>query len=232
MALLLVKGSCMDIFMFLTRVVFNFVIFMIFATFHEYAHGWVAYRLGDPTAKENGRLSLNPIVHIHLFWTIIMPILLLIFSNGRFVLGSAKPVPVNQYLMRNPQRDILWVSIAGPMANAIWMLALIGAMKVLVMTNIITPASPIYTLLYVCMYINAILLVFNLLPIPPLDGSSIIEYMLPERYIDKYEKIKPYIFIAFITLMYFGLFNKIFGYIFNLILVAFRLESPRFYGLL
>jgi Zn-dependent protease len=220
----------MDIIMLITRAVFNFTIFIIFATFHEYAHGWMAYRFGDSTAKQNGRLSLNPIVHIDLFWTIIMPVMLLIFSNGRFAIGSAKPVPVNQYLMRNPKRDIIWVGLAGPGANVAWALILIVLMKALVIYNILTPASPLYTLLFICMYINVILVVFNMLPIPPLDGSRVVEGLLPDRYAYQYQKIGPYMFIIFIAFMYFGLFSKLFGYVLVLIIYAFKLNVPQYFG--
>lgn len=220
----------MDILMLLTRAVFNFTIFIIFATFHEYAHGWMANHFGDSTAKQNGRLSLNPITHIDPFWTIIMPIMLLIFSNGRFAIGSAKPVPVNQYLMRNPKRDIIWVGLAGPGANVLWALALIGLMKLLIMTNTLTPASPLYTLLFVCMYINVILLVFNMLPIPPLDGSRVVEGLLPDRYAYQYQRIGPYMFIALIALMYFGLFGKLFWLVLKLIMYIFRIDSPLYFG--
>jgi Zn-dependent protease len=220
----------MDILMLITRAVFNFTIFIIFATFHEYAHGWMAYRFGDSTAKQNGRLSLNPIVHIDLFWTIIIPAILLISTGGRFAIGSAKPVPVNQYLMRNPKRDIIWVGLAGPGANVAWALLLIGLMKALVKYNILTLASPVYTLLFICMYINVILLVFNMLPIPPLDGSRVVEGLLPDRYADQYQRIGPYMFIVIIALMYFGVLYKLFIYAIYLIQYVFKLGSPQFSG--
>ena len=87
----------------IAQAVLTFTLFIIFATFHEYAHGWMANRLGDPTAKRSGRLSLNPAMHIDLIWTIIMPAMILISSGGRFAFGSAKPVPVNPYQLRNPK---------------------------------------------------------------------------------------------------------------------------------
>ncbi len=151
----------------ITQAVFSFAIFIIFATFHEYAHGWMAYRCGDLTAKNAGRLSLNPLVHIDIFWTIIMPILLLISSGGRFAIGSARPVPVNPYNFRNPRRDTVLVGLAGPGANVIWALVLIAVMKLGSKYGIFHNDSPFYTLLFICMYINVILLVFNMLPIPP-----------------------------------------------------------------
>jgi len=215
----------MDIIYLITWAAFTFVIFIIFATFHEYAHAWVAYRCGDPTAKQNGRISLNPIVHIDLFWTIIMPIMLLLSTDGRFAIGSAKPVPVNPSLFRNPRRDIVLVGLAGPSTNAIWALLLIGLMKLWV--NSFSPYSsvfkPIYILMYICMSTNVMLLLFNMLPIPPLDGSRIIEALLPNRYAYYYEKIGPYMFILLIVLMYFGLFGRLFNFVLNIIIYIFKL---------
>ena len=209
----------------ITEVAFTFVLFIIFATFHEFAHAWVAYRCGDPTAKQNGRLSLNPIVHIDLFWTIIMPIILLVSTSGKFAIGSAKPVPVNPSLFRNPRRDIVLVGIAGPSANAIWALLLIGLMKLLANSVLrdLAISMPIYILLYRCMSVNVVLLVFNMLPVPPLDGSRIIEALLPNRYAYYYEKIGPYMFILLIALMYLGLFGSLFRFVLNLIIYIFKL---------
>lgn len=207
----------------ITQAIFNFVIFIIFATFHEYAHGWMAYRCGDLTAKNAGRLSLNPLVHIDIFWTIVMPVLLLISSGGRFAIGSARPVPVNPYNFRNPKRDIMLVGLAGPGANVIWALVFIAIMKMGSKYGIFYSSSPIYTFLFICMYINIILLVFNMLPIPPLDGSRVIEAILPDRYASKYIRISPFMFIFLIGLMYFGILGRLFGFVLNLIIFTFKL---------
>jgi Zn-dependent protease len=206
----------------IARTVLTFTIFIIFATFHEYAHGWMAYRRGDPTAKQSGRLSLNPIAHIDIVWTIILPAIMLISSGGRIAFGSAKPVPVNPYLLRDPKRDMIWIGLAGPATNVAWIIALIIIMK----TGLFSPVSPVYLLLFICMYINMILLVFNMIPIPPLDGSRVVEGLLPDTYANEYARIKPYGFIILLILIYFGVFGQLFSRILYLVMRIFAIQFP------
>ena len=206
----------------IARAVFMFTIFIVFATFHEYAHGWMANRLGDSTAKRSGRLSLNPVVHIDLIWTIILPAMLLISTGGRFAIGSAKPVPVNPFWLRNPKRDMIWVGLAGPGVNVVWSLLFIFVMK----TGLFSASSPVYLLLFICMVMNIILLVFNMLPIPPLDGSRVIEGILPDRYAEQYARLKPYVFIILIMLMFFGVLRQLFGIVLYLVVRVFALNIP------
>ncbi len=190
--------------------ILTFTMFIIFATFHEYAHGWMAYRLGDSTAKRSGRLSLNPLTHIDPVWTILMPIMLLLSSGGRMAFGSAKPVPVNPYWLRNPKRDMMWVGIAGPATNVLWALGLIIIMKAGLNTGLLMPGSRIYfkgvpyLFLFMAMQINIVLLVFNMLPIPPLDGSRVVEGLLPDKYAEEYARIKPYGFMIIIIILSMG----------------------------
>ena len=204
------------------RTVFTFTIFIIFATFHEYAHGWMAYRLGDPTAKRSGRLSLNPLAHIDPFMTIILPAMLLIFSRGRFAIGSAKPVPVNPFWLHNPKRDMIWVGLAGPSTNVAWALALIIIMK----SGLFSPAHPVYFVLFICMYINIILLVFNMLPIPPLDGSRVVEGLLPDRYADQYSRLRPYGFMILMVLVFLGVFGRLLFFVLSLVIGIFAIQIP------
>jgi len=204
------------------RAAFTFTIFIIFATFHEYAHGRMAYRCGDPTAERSGRLSLNPLVHIDLFMTIILPIMLLIFSGGRFAIGAAKPVPVNPFWLRNPKRDMVWVGLAGPGANVAWALGLI----VLIKASHLSPASPFYLFLFMCMYVNIILLVFNMIPIPPLDGSRVVEGLLPDRYAEQYAKLRPYGFIMLMFLVFSGVFSRLFSLVLYLVMRVFTVPFP------
>ena len=182
----------------------------------------MAYRLGDSTAKRSGRLSLNPLAHIDPFMTIILPAMLLLFSGGRFAIGAAKPVPVNPYLLRNPKRDMIWVGLAGPATNVIWALVLIFIMK----TGLFPPTHPLYLLLFICMYINVVLLVFNMIPIPPLDGSRVLEGLLPDKYAEQYAKLRRYGFMILIILVYLGVFGRLFSVVMYLVLRAFSIPVP------
>ena len=151
---------------------------LIALTFHEFAHGYVAYRLGDPTAKMMGRLTLNPLAHLD-------PIGTLMIFLVRF--GWAKPVPVDPRNLRNPKRDMLWIAAAGPLMNM--GLALISGLliRVLWAAGLATPhaggsGNVLFTMLYLSLYINLALAIFNILPLPPLDGSKILAGILPNRY--------------------------------------------------
>lgn len=164
---------------------FNLPAFMVAIVVHEYAHGYIAHKLGDDTAKYMGRLTFNPLAHIDLFGTLILPIMLII-SGSPFVVGWAKPVPVNFYNLRNPKRSMVWVGVAGPAANFITA----GATYILLRTVIIRQELLINFLVNVYL-INLILGVFNLIPIPPLDGSRILIGLLPEKWALMYARIKP-----------------------------------------
>lgn len=180
----------------------SFGLFIIAMTVHEFAHGWVAYKLGDTTAKYSGRLTLNPLAHIDLMGTIILPLFLFISTRGQFVFGYAKPVPINYLALRNPKRDIICVGASGPLANFIFALALS------IMSKFIT-APLINFILINLIYINVLLGVFNLMPIPPLDGSRILMGLLPESLASRYAMIEPYGFFVIMLLIGLGLFDLI-----------------------
>jgi len=180
--------------------------------FHEIAHGWVAYRLGDPTAARLGRLTLNPLAHIDLFGTILVP-LMLIVANAPFVFGYAKPVPVNYANLRNPKRDMIWVAAAGPVTNLLlalvctilWksLLTSLGgeSARVQAPSYAATFVAPIVLMAQSGILINISLAVFNAFPLPPLDGGRVLIGLLPEGLSRTVARIEPFGFIILIILL-------------------------------
>ncbi len=148
-------------------------------TFHEAAHGWVAWRLGDDTAYRLGRVTFNPIRHIDPFGTVVLPALLLLASGGRMMLGFAKPVPVNFWRLRRPRRDMVLVAAAGPATNLV--LAVVSSLLLHGLEWVPQGARQLVALNLVnSMWINLLLCVFNMLPLPPLDGGRVAVGLLPQ----------------------------------------------------
>lgn len=162
---------------------------------HEVAHGWVAERCGDPTARLAGRITLNPLPHIDPFMSIVLPALLLLSRSG-IIFGGARPVPVNPYYFRRPGRDEVLVSLAGITANVALALVFVVLARVLVAAGWALDAAGRMTLpMYVCVMgvaINAMLAAFNLLPIPPLDGSHVLEKVLPWEWRERYMALRSF----------------------------------------
>ena len=179
---------------------------MAFAiTIHEFAHGYVAYKLGDPTAKYLGRLSFNPLVHIDLFGTILLPLTMV--TLGLPPLGWAKPVPINFSSLKNPKRDMLWVGIAGPCANLLIAILFAGIIKLPFVKE-----NAIYVqLLSLSVILNLVLGVFNIIPIPPLDGSRILISLLPLRYAYIYSFVESYGFLIIFLLLWMGALRNVIG---------------------
>ncbi len=194
---------------------------------HEYMHGYVAYRMGDTTAKRAGRLTLDPMAHIDPFGTIILPgllFLLTLMGRGGFIIGYAKPVPINPFLFRKP-RGIIWVSLAGPASNLFLGLISLGIVRILlVFSGGPVLEKVVYTFIYIA-YINILLFVFNLIPIPPLDGSRIVGYFLRGEAKRFYTSLEPFgFFIVLLLVMVFGtVFSNLVNGVFDFFL--------RIYGL-
>lgn len=192
---------------FITELIILAPPLLLALTFHEFAHGFVAYRLGDPTARNAGRLTLNPLSHLDPLGTIA-------FFFIKF--GWAKPVPVNPGYFRNPKQDMLWVALAGPVTNLALALISAIAVKAVWLVAEILPYStaaeailvPFNAMLIASVWINLVLCIFNFLPIPPLDGSRILTGLLPDRLAMSYLQLERYGFIIILLLAFSGILSK------------------------
>ncbi|MDE0484770.1 MAG: site-2 protease family protein [Candidatus Poribacteria bacterium] len=169
--------------------------FIILLTFHEWGHAKSANMLGDPTARDQGRMSLNPAVHIDPIGTLFLPLIGSLFGGGFF--GWAKPVPVNPYNLKNPRRDIMLIAAAGPFMNILLTFVIFGIIQILELTLNFKPYNSkthlaIYQFLGTSAHISVFLAVFNMLPLFPLDGFSVVNGLLPERASRQFSKLAPY----------------------------------------
>ena len=175
---------------------------MLFAiTLHEAAHGYVAKYFGDYTAYQAGRISLNPLDHIDLVGTILVPVGLLIFTAGQFVFGWAKPVPINFSNLRDPKRDMFWVAAAGPGANMLMALAWAALLKLSLLLPETGFSYPAQEMAGGGVLINLGLMVLNLIPVPPLDGGRIAVSLLPNQLAYRFAMIEPYGLIIIVLLL-------------------------------
>jgi|TARA_B100001146_G_scaffold128380_1_gene112577 Zn-dependent protease len=181
-----------------------YIIPLLFAiTLHEAAHGWVASKLGDHTARMMGRVTLNPIKHVDPVGTILVPLALLLMPGVGFIFGWAKPVPINFRALRSQKSGMIWVALAGPGANFLmaigWLILAIISLKLELFI--------LYSMARVGIFLNILLAVFNLLPIPPLDGSRVISALLPGPLAYKYGQFEQYGFLILLGLMLIGGFQ-------------------------
>ena len=194
--------------------IFIVLIVLLFSlTVHEAAHAWTANRLGDPTARLLGRISLNPLVHADPIGTIVFPLIAAI--SGAPLIGWAKPVPVSVGRLGHPRRDYMIVAAAGPASNLV--LALVAAIALRLLT--ITPvtlgepsiSAPVASLLARLRYVNVLLAVFNMIPIPPLDGGNVLAGLLPRSLVQPFNLIRPYGFMLLYALMLTGTLSVLIG---------------------
>lgn len=198
------------------------VIPLLFAiTVHETAHGWVASKCGDPTAKLLGRLTLNPLKHIDPIGTIIVPAIL--FSLGGFIFGWAKPVPITWQNLRNPRRDMALVAAAGPLANLFMAFLWVGIAKVAMGFD----NGPIIYMAQIGVTINLVLMLLNLIPIPPLDGSRVVASFLSPQIAYQFNKLEVYGFLILVLLLASGILGRVLGPLLQALLSVFF----RFFGL-
>jgi len=181
----------------------SFIVLLFSLTVHEMAHAWTADRLGDPTARLLGRVSLNPIVHADLIGTVVFPLVSLV--SGAMLIGWAKPVPVNLRYLHHPRRDYMLVAAAGPVSNLV--LAVFAAILLAIVP--VSPQTlgesnvsvPIAKLLASLVSLNVLLAVFNMLPIPPLDGGNVLAGLLPPNLAELLNKVRPYGFVLLYALI-------------------------------
>ncbi len=187
---------------------------LIFAiTVHEFAHGWVANQRGDSTARMLGRLTLNPIKHIDPVGTILMPAILF-FTGSPFLFGWAKPVPINFNSLKSPKQDMILVALAGPVSNFI--MALLWLLVIVFARNL--QSQLLIDMAHFGIAINLVLGVFNLLPLPPLDGSRVVSALLPNHLAYRYNKLEAYGLYILLGLLFLGIFERVILPIVNFIL--------------
>jgi Zn-dependent protease len=196
------------------QIISVYAIPVIFAiTLHEAAHAYAARYFGDATAYMLGRMTLNPFKHIDPVWTIIVPIITLMLSP--FVFGAAKPVPVNFAALRNPKRDSIWVAAAGPLANLAMMVAWAALGRVIITMEYSPPVDFAAQVAVAGIKVNALLMVFNLFPLLPLDGGRIIAGLLPDKLSYSYSRLEPYGMLILVFLLISGLFGRLMGPLFD-----------------
>ena len=193
----------------------GFVILIVAVVIHEVAHGLMANVLGDPTAKNQGRLSLNPLVHVDPLGTVVLP-LILVLMGSPFLFGWAKPVPVVPSYFKNQVRSMMWVALAGPVSNAILALIASQALKFFIIQGVLSSDHIITEALFSCVIINLVLALFNMIPIPPLDGSRVIMVVLPEFLKKIWTQLEHYGLFIVMGLVYLGVFDPILEFLIKL----------------
>ena len=192
-------------------IVLAFIGLLLALTVHEAAHAWAASRLGDPTARLQGRLSLNPVVHIDPVGTVLLP--LLAFALNAPIIGWAKPVPVDGRYLKHFRRDFMWIALAGPASNlllAILASLLLRALPLLPTSlGAIAVVEPLLQFTYGFFRVNILLALFNLIPVPPLDGSNVVAALLPPHLAEKWDTVRQYGIFILYGLMFTGILGML-----------------------
>jgi Zn-dependent protease len=214
-----------------------FIVLLFSLSFHEAAHAWTSEKFGDDTGRLQGRITLNPIAHIDLFGTVLFPIVSAL--SGIPLLGWAKPVQTNPLMWRDKTRANIMVSAAGPISNFILAIVAFIIIKSLIVSGVVylnggyytlvMPLSeqagfmaPLSVMLSVMLLLNIGLGVFNLIPVPPLDGSHVLEELLPHSMAEAYDQVRPYGFMLLYLLMFLGVFGAIFVPIYSLVIILLQ----------
>ncbi len=204
----------------LAAIFIAFLVLLFSLTVHESAHAWTAWRLGDPTGRMLGRVSLNPAAHVDPIGTILFPLLAMVTHLP--IIGWAKPVPVDVRKLKDPRRAFLVIAAAGPLSNLA--LAVIGAVAYRFAVNVPAPggtvdmSGPLAVASMEMLQINLLLGIFNLIPVPPLDGGNVLAGVLPERLASAFDNLRPYGFIILYALVLTGAFMKLVGPPYHLLL--------------
>lgn len=193
--------------------IISLLIFLYSVILHEIAHGWLADRLGDPTARLQKRLTLNPFPHIDPWMSILFP-LMLIISGSPIIFGAAKPVPIDPYNLRNPRKDMGLIGLSGPITNLL--IASFLALLVNFVLPVLSPPSWLLVGIIGGIQINVVLALFNLIPIPPLDGSRVLSAILPENYANALNSLERYgMFVIIFLLLFPSPFFSLQGVVFR-----------------
>jgi len=195
-------------------ILINIGVLLFSLSIHESAHAWTADWLGDSTGRHLGRVTLNPLAHIDPIGSVVFPLLGLV--GGGVIFGWAKPVPVNPSRLRNPKKDHILIAAAGPATNVVAALAFLICLKIMTLFSPMVTREdhtfyPLFLICYVGLFLNVILAVFNLIPIPPLDGSWVLSGLLPHDLSVLYGRIRPYGFMLLILLLFSGVLGGIIG---------------------
>lgn len=196
--------------------ILSLAIFFMAVVIHEFAHGWCAYKLGDPTAKYAGRLTLNPLAHIDPIGTVLLPLLLTVM-RAPIIFGWAKPVPINFWNFKHPRRDMILVGLSGPLSNILLAFLTSLIIKMALFSPFITQVLGLFVI------INLFLAVFNLIPIPPLDGSRVLVGLLPRNLTYLIASFEQFGMLILIVLIWLGLLDYIVWPIVNILLKALAL---------